>query len=59
MNGIVPLIPTVGRRASRERATPKSVSFTSPSNDSRTFAGLTSRWTMPSGRSSGSVRRCA
>ena len=43
MNGMVPLMPTAGRFASRERATPKSVSFTSPSNDSNTFAGLTSQ----------------
>jgi hypothetical protein len=59
MNGIVPLMPTIGRRTSRERATPKSVSFTSPSNDTSTFAGFTSMWTMPSGRFALSVRRWA
>ena len=40
-------------------AMPKSVSFTCPDDVRRMLAGLTSRWTKPSGSPSASHRRCA
>ncbi|HEY8427887.1 MAG TPA: hypothetical protein VIL20_05910, partial [Sandaracinaceae bacterium] len=40
-------------------AMPKSHSFTSPSKEISTFDGETSRCTMPRGRPSSSVARCA
>ena len=43
----VPVLVLVTRPAAR--AMPKSITFTSPSNETSTFCGETSRWTMPSG----------
>ena len=43
----------------RALAMPKSAIFTAPSNDSRMFCGLTSRWTMSSGCPASSFFSCA
>ena len=40
-------------------AMPKSVSFTSPSNEMRMFCGLMSRWTISMGWPLSSFLRCA
>ena len=43
------MMPALVARLALTFARPKSISFTTPEPDTMMFAGVTSRWTMPSG----------